>query len=61
MKSSILLSIAAIAAQVIALPTQEDRSVALPVRDLNFPAQVDVRPVLRRAKGEQGMSKILKL
>ncbi|KAK1991745.1 hypothetical protein LX36DRAFT_715836 [Colletotrichum falcatum] len=54
MKSSILLSIAAIAAQVIALPTTHDeRSLALPVRDMNLEARVDVRPILRRNKAAQ--------
>ncbi|KAI8150447.1 hypothetical protein K4K50_013151, partial [Colletotrichum sp. SAR 10_71] len=51
MKSSFILSIAAIAAQVIALPTQtEERSVTLPVRDVEFAANIDVRPKLRRGQ-----------
>ncbi|KAK1972062.1 hypothetical protein LY78DRAFT_676417, partial [Colletotrichum sublineola] len=56
MKSSILLSIAAIAAQVIALPTHDERSVALPVRDMEFAASIDVRPKLRRNKAKEAQA-----
>lgn len=51
MKSSILLSLAALAAHVVALPTQaEERSVTLPMGNMNLAPRVDVRPKLRRGK-----------